>query len=44
MKTALNFLVAARQCEIGELEQLQRTSALVDLLSRLIHADRKSVV
>ena len=41
MKTALNFLVAARQCEIGELEQLQRTSALVDLLSRLIHALQK---
>lgn len=41
MKSALRFLVAARQCEIGELEQLQRTSALVDQLSRLIHALQK---
>lgn len=41
MKSALRFLVAARQCEIGELEQLQRTSALVDQLSHLIHALQK---
>ncbi len=40
-KSALHFLVAARQCEIGELEQLMRTSALVSLLGRLIHALQK---
>lgn len=38
MKSALHFLAAARQSEISELEQLQRTSVLVELLSRLIHA------
>ena len=31
MKSGLNFLVAARQCEIGELEQLALTSELVQL-------------
>ncbi|HEY0200341.1 MAG TPA: nitrate- and nitrite sensing domain-containing protein [Burkholderiaceae bacterium] len=41
MKSALHFLIAARQCEIGELEQLMRTSALVNLLGRLIHALQK---
>ena len=41
MTSALHFLKAARQCEIAELEQLQRTSALVDLLGRLIHALQK---
>jgi hypothetical protein len=41
MTSALNFLVAARQSEIAELEQLQRTSALVELLSQLIHALQK---
>lgn len=38
MKSALHFLAAARQSEIAELAQLQRTSALVELLSQLIHA------
>ncbi|MGB3071418.1 MAG: nitrate- and nitrite sensing domain-containing protein [Ottowia sp.] len=41
MTSALHFLQVARQCEIAELEQLQRTSALVDLLGRLIHALQK---
>lgn len=41
MKSALHFLVAARQCEIGELEQLMRTSALVNLLGRFVHALQK---
>ncbi len=41
MKSVIHFLVAARQSEIAELEQLQRTSALVGLLSRLIHALQK---
>lgn len=41
MKSGLHFLVAARQCEIGELEQLMRTSALVNLLGQLIHALQK---
>lgn len=41
MKSALHFLVAARQCEIGELEQLMRTSTLVNLLGRFIHALQK---
>ncbi|WP_280191396.1 nitrate regulatory protein [Delftia sp. PS-11] len=41
MKSALHFLVAARQCEIAELEQLQRTSALVERLSQFIHALQK---
>jgi len=41
MKSALNFLVAARQCEIGELEQLALTSELVGVIGRLIHALQK---
>jgi hypothetical protein len=41
MKSGLNFLVAARQCEIGELEQLALTSELVSLIARLIHALQK---
>ena len=41
MKSGLHFLVAARQCEIGELEQLMRTSALVNLLGQLIHVLQK---
>lgn len=36
-KTPVHFLLAARQCEIGELEQLMRTSALVQRLGALIH-------
>ncbi|WP_298923133.1 nitrate regulatory protein [uncultured Ramlibacter sp.] len=38
MTSRLNFLVAARQCEIGELEQLARTSELVGVVGRLVHA------
>lgn len=41
MKSALSFLVAARECEIGELEQLALTSELVSLVGRLIHALQK---
>ena len=41
MKSGLHFLVAARHCEIGELEQLMRTSALVNLLGQLIHVLQK---
>ncbi len=41
MNSAPHFLQVARQCEIAELTQLQRTSALVDLLGRLIHALQK---
>lgn len=37
MKSGLNFLVAACQCEIGELEQLALTSELVGVIARLIH-------
>lgn len=37
MKSGLSFLVAARQCEIGELEQLSRTSELVGVISRFAH-------
>lgn len=38
MKSTLHFLAAARQCEIGELEQLMCTCALVNLLGRFVHA------
>ena len=41
MKSALSFLVAARECEIGELEQLSLSSELVSLVGRLIHALQK---
>jgi hypothetical protein len=41
MKSGLSFLVAARQCEIGELEQLALTSELVGVIARLIHALQK---
>jgi hypothetical protein len=37
MKTALSFLVAARQGEISELEQLALTSELVGVIARFIH-------
>lgn len=37
MKTGLHFLVAAKRCEIDELQQLGRTSALVNTTGRLIH-------
>lgn len=38
MKSGSAFLLAARQCEIAELEQLARTVELVAVLARLIHA------
>ncbi|MCB5191095.1 nitrate- and nitrite sensing domain-containing protein [Methylobacillus arboreus] len=37
MKSGLSFLVAARQGEIVELEQLARSSELTNLLGQLIH-------
>jgi hypothetical protein len=37
MKTGLNFLVAAKRCEIAELRQLALTSALVNVTGRLVH-------
>ncbi|MEO6015987.1 MAG: nitrate- and nitrite sensing domain-containing protein [Polaromonas sp.] len=37
MKTGLNFLIAAKRCEIAELQQLALTSALVNVTGRLIH-------
>jgi hypothetical protein len=38
MKSSLSFLIAARKCEIDELDQLARTSELVGLIARLVHA------
>ncbi|MFT4193840.1 nitrate- and nitrite sensing domain-containing protein [Ottowia sp.] len=38
MKSALSFLIAARRCEVGELERLACTSALVEAIGRLVHA------
>jgi hypothetical protein len=38
MKTGLSFLIAARRCEIDELDQLARTSELVSVIGRLVHA------
>lgn len=38
MKSASNFLLASRQCEIAELEQLARTGELVSVIGRYIHA------
>jgi hypothetical protein len=38
MKSGLRFLIAARKCEIDELDQLARTSELVGLIARLVHA------
>ena len=40
-KSGLSFLVAARQCEITELEQLALTSELVSAIGRLIHTLQK---
>lgn len=37
MKSGLNFLVAAKRCEITELQQLALTSALVNVSARLVH-------
>jgi hypothetical protein len=33
-----SFLLAAKRCEIRELEQLARTGELVNVIGRLIHA------
>ncbi len=41
MKSGLSFLIAARRCEINELEQLTRTSELVNVTGRLVHALQK---
>jgi hypothetical protein len=38
MTSGTRFLLAARQCEIAELEQLARTSALVGVIAGLVHA------
>lgn len=38
MKSGLSFLLAARQCEIRELERLAQTSDIVNLASRFTHA------
>ena len=38
MKSALTFLIAAKRCEIAELQQLTLTSALVTATGALIHA------
>ncbi len=38
MTSGLNFLIAARRCEIDELDQLARTSELVGVIGRLVHA------
>lgn len=36
-KSGLSFLLAAKQCEMADLRQLQHTSALVQVTSRMIH-------
>ena len=38
MKSGLSFLVAARRCEIEELDQLANTGELVGVIGRLVHA------
>lgn len=38
MKTGSTFLLAARQCEIAELEELARTGELVGAIGRFVHA------
>ena len=40
-KSGLSFLIAARQCEIAELEQLALTGELASAIGRLIHALQK---
>jgi hypothetical protein len=37
MKSGLSFLIAAKRCEIAELERLALTSVLVDATGRLVH-------
>ena len=41
MKTPLHYLVAARQSEMAELEQISRASSLVASMSELVHALQK---
>jgi hypothetical protein len=41
MKSGLSFLVAARRCEIEELDQLAQTVDLVGVIGRLVHALQK---
>jgi len=38
VKSGSSFLLAARQCEIAELEELARTGELVGVIGRFIHA------
>jgi hypothetical protein len=38
VKSGTSFLLAARQCEIAELEQLAQSSVLVTVIARFIHA------
>jgi hypothetical protein len=38
MKSGLHFLIAARVCEIADLEQLRLTGELVGLIGQLVHA------
>jgi hypothetical protein len=38
MKSALSYYLAARRCEIGELERLAATSSLVGVIGRFTHA------
>lgn len=38
MKSGSSFLLAARQCEISELEQLAQTGELVGVIGRFVHA------
>ena len=38
MKSALNFLMASKRCEIAGLHQLALTSELVNATGRLVHA------
>lgn len=38
MKSGSTFLLAARRCEIAELEELARTGELVDAIGRFVHA------
>ncbi|WP_370678492.1 hypothetical protein [Comamonas sp. GB3 AK4-5] len=41
MTNALHYLTAARRCEMAELQQLLRTSALVRQLAVLVHVLQK---
>jgi len=38
MNSGLTFLIAARRCEIEELDQLEHTGELVGVIGRLVHA------